>query len=69
MPLEIAGARLFALFANGLLEAGRASEGRYKFDDVPLNIYETDDWRMSRALAAADSLRTGGHGLLQRRSR
>ena len=53
LPLEIAGARLFALFTNGLLEAGRASEGRYKFDDVPLNRYESDDWRMSRALAAA----------------
>ena len=39
----------------GCLEAGRQSEGRYKFDDVPLNQYETDDWRMSRALAAAAS--------------
>ncbi len=55
LPLEIAGARLFALFTNGLLEAGRASEARYKFDDVPLNRYESDDWRMSRALAAAEA--------------
>ena len=55
MPLEIAGGRIFALFANGLLEAGRLSEGRYKFDDVPLDIYESDDWSISRSLAAAES--------------
>ena len=55
MPLEIAGGRIFALFANGLLEAGRQSEGRYKFDDVPLDIYESDDWSISRSLAAAEA--------------
>ena len=55
MPLEIAGGRIFALFANGLLEAGRLSEGRYKFDDVPLDIYERDDWSVSRSLAAAEA--------------
>ena len=55
MPLEIAGGRIFSLFANGLPEAGRQSEGRYKFDDLPLDIYETDDWSMSRALAAAEA--------------
>lgn len=54
LPLEIAGARLFSLFANGLRDAGRASEGRYNFDDFPLDRHETDDWRMSRALAAAE---------------
>ena len=42
LPLEFAGGRLFALFANGLSEAGRVSEGRYDFDAVPLNQFETD---------------------------
>ena len=55
MSLEIAGPRIFALFANGLLEAGRQSEGRYKFEDVPLDFFVTDDWRMSRALAAVQA--------------
>ena len=54
LPLEIAGARLFALFANGLSAAGRVSEGRYNFDAIPINRHETDDWRMSRALAASE---------------
>ena len=54
LPLDIAGGRLFALFANSLPEAGRVSEERYDFDAVPINRYETDDWRMSRALAAAE---------------
>ncbi|MDE2868129.1 MAG: ABC transporter substrate-binding protein [Chloroflexota bacterium] len=54
LPLEIAGGRLFALFANGLPEAGRLSEGRYDFDAIPLDRYESDEWRMSRALMAAE---------------
>ena len=55
MPLEIAGGRIFALFANGLLNAGRQSEGRYKFSDVPLDFFATVDWSMSSALAAAEA--------------
>ena len=54
LPLEIAGGRLFALFANSLPEAGRVSEGRYDFDAIPLDRYESADWLMSRALAAAE---------------
>ena len=55
MPLEIAGARLFALFANGLIEASRQSEGRYKYGIVPLNIFDAPAWSMSGALTAAES--------------
>lgn len=54
LPLEIAGGRLFALFANSFLEAGRVSEGRYDFDAIPLDRYESADWLMSRALMAAE---------------
>ena len=54
LPLEIAGGRLFALFANSLPEAGRVSEGRYDFDATPLDRYESADWLMSRALMAAE---------------
>ena len=55
MSLDVAGPRILALFANGLREASRQSEGRYKFDDVPLDSFVTDDWRMSRALAAVQA--------------
>ena len=55
LPLDIAGGRLFALFANSLPEAGRVSEGRYDFDAVPLDRYESADWLMSRALMAAEA--------------
>ncbi len=55
MSLEVAGPRLFGLFANGLLDAGRRSEGRYKFDDVPLDFFVTSDWSMSRSLAAVEA--------------
>jgi len=55
MSLEVAGPRTFGLFANGLLDAGRRSEGRYKFDDVPLDFSLTSDWSMSRTLAAAEA--------------
>ncbi len=54
LPLEIAGGRLFALFANSLPEAGRASEERYDFDAIPLDRYESADWLMSRALRVAE---------------
>ena len=54
MSLQIAGPRLFGLFANGLLDAGRRSEGRYKYDDVPLDFLLTEDWSMSRSLAAVE---------------
>ena len=55
MSLEVAGPRIFALFANGLLEAGRQSEGRYKYSDVPLDFFVTEDWSMSRTLAAVEA--------------
>ena len=55
MSLQIAGPRLFGLFANGLLDAGRRSEGRYKYDDVPLDFFLTEDWSMSRSLAAVEA--------------
>ena len=55
MSLEVAGPRLFGLFTNGLLDAGRRSEGRYKFDDVPLDFSLTSDWSMSRSLAAVEA--------------
>ena len=55
MSLEVAGPRIFALFANGLLEAGRQSEGRYKFSDVPLDFFVNEDWSMSRTLAAVEA--------------
>lgn len=55
MSLDIAGPRILALFANGLREASRQSEGRYKFDDVPLDFLVTKDWSMSRTLAAVEA--------------
>ncbi|MDE2903466.1 MAG: ABC transporter substrate-binding protein [Chloroflexota bacterium] len=55
MSLDVAGPRLFGLFANGLREAGRQSEGRYKFDDVPLDFIAALNWSMSRALAAVEA--------------
>ena len=53
MPLEYSGGRLFGLFANGFIEASRQSEGRYKYDDVPLNVFDAGPWSMSVALTAA----------------
>ena len=55
MSLDVAGPRILALFANGLREASRQSEGRYKFDDVPLDFFVTSDWSMSRTLAAVEA--------------
>lgn len=55
MSLDVAGPRLLALFANGLRDASRQSEGRYKFDDVPLDFSLTSDWSMIRTLAAVEA--------------
>ena len=52
LPLEDAGPRIFGLFTNGLLEAARQSESRYKYEDVPLDIFGSRAGSMSEALAA-----------------
>ena len=53
LPTEFAGGRLFALFTNAFLEAGRRSEGRYRFQRTPIDVTNSSSrWSMSAAVDA-----------------
>ncbi len=53
LPTEFAGGRLFALFANAFLEAGRRSDGRYQFTRESIDVSDISSrWSMSEAVDA-----------------